>query len=116
MTLWGRLIHFPVLNCRRELANDDRSIAHPELQAKKAGDAFDIFSENLRHPNKDIRLMTLRILCHFETLSCDPSFEEHPTKSNMKTGETKKSLPKGNVSRYPLFCILKAFSLKQILY
>ncbi|XP_020872517.1 U3 small nucleolar RNA-associated protein 20 isoform X2 [Arabidopsis lyrata subsp. lyrata] len=67
---------------RPALAHDDRSKAYPELQAKKAGDAFEIFSENLRHPNKDIRLMTLRILCHFETLSSE---------------EIKKSLPKGNV-------------------
>lgn len=82
---------FPILIRRPALAHDDRSKAYPELQAKKAGDAFEIFSENLRHPNKDIRLMTLRILCHFETLSSE---------------EIKKSLPKGNVSRYPLFCIL----------
>jgi U3 small nucleolar RNA-associated protein 20 len=62
-----------------------RSKPYPELQANKAGDAFEIFSENLRHPNKNIRLMTLRILCHFETLSSDPSFEEHPPKKKMKT-------------------------------
>ncbi|ESQ54097.1 hypothetical protein EUTSA_v10024182mg [Eutrema salsugineum] len=78
------------------LGHDDRSKAYPELQAKNAKDAFDKFSENLRHPNKNIRLMTLRILCHFETLSSDPSFEEHP-KKNMKTNETNKSPPKRNV-------------------
>ncbi|XP_010445040.1 PREDICTED: U3 small nucleolar RNA-associated protein 20-like [Camelina sativa] len=82
---------------RPALAHDDRSKAYPELQAKKAVEAFDIFSENLRHPNKDVRLMTLRILCHFETLSSDPSFEEHPPKKKMKTEEIIKSLPKGNV-------------------
>uniref|UniRef100_A0A1J3E191 U3 small nucleolar RNA-associated protein 20 n=1 Tax=Noccaea caerulescens TaxID=107243 RepID=A0A1J3E191_NOCCA len=74
-----------------------RSNAYPELQANKAEDAFGIFSENLRHPNKDIRLMTLRILCHFETFPSGPSFEEHPPKKKMKTEETTKSLPKGNV-------------------
>jgi len=85
------------LNRRPALAHG-RSKPYPELQANKAGDAFEIFSENLRHPNKNIRLMTLRILCHFETLSSDPSFEEHPPKKKMKTEK--------NVSRYPLFCIL----------
>ncbi|CAH2077407.1 unnamed protein product [Thlaspi arvense] len=81
---------------RTALANNDRSKAYPELQAKYVEDGFDKFSENLRHPNKDIRLMTLRILCHFETLSSDPSFEKHPPKKNMKTEETK-SFPKENV-------------------
>ncbi|CAE5958438.1 unnamed protein product [Arabidopsis arenosa] len=76
------------------LANDDSSKAYPELQANKAEDAFDIFSENLRHSNKEIRLLTLRILCHFETFS---SFEEHPPKKKMKSEETLKSLPKENV-------------------
>lgn len=49
-----------------------------QLQANNAEDAFGIFSENLRHPNKDVRLMTLRILCHFETLFPYPSVEEEP--------------------------------------
>ncbi|RID46506.1 hypothetical protein BRARA_I03160 [Brassica rapa] len=63
---------------RPQLANDDISKPCPELQANNAEDAFDIFCENLRHPNKDVRLMTLRILCHFEPLSPDPCVEEHP--------------------------------------
>lgn len=79
------------------MANDDSSKAYIELQADKAEDAFGIFSENLRHSNKDIRLQTLRILCHFETLSSNPSSEEHPPKKKLKT----ESLPKANVSRHP---------------
>ncbi|XP_013750413.2 U3 small nucleolar RNA-associated protein 20-like isoform X1 [Brassica napus] len=82
---------------RLALANDDSSKPQPELQEEKAKDAFGIFSENLRHPNKCIRLMTLRILCHFETFSSDSSFEEHPPKKKMKTEETKKPLHKRNV-------------------
>ncbi|CAN7082081.1 unnamed protein product [Brassica oleracea var. botrytis] len=82
---------------RLALANDDSSKPHPELQEEKAKDAFGIFSENLRHPNKCIRLMTLRILCHFETFSSDSSFEEHPPKKKIKTEETKKPLHKRNV-------------------
>ncbi|CAH2033816.1 unnamed protein product [Thlaspi arvense] len=81
------------------LANDGSSPnAYPELEADKAEDAFTIFSENLRHSNKDIRLLTLRILCHFETLSCNPSSEEHPPpKKKLKTSVVHKSLPKANV-------------------
>ncbi|ESQ34339.1 hypothetical protein EUTSA_v10009353mg [Eutrema salsugineum] len=67
------------------LANDDISKTCPELQGNNAEDAFDMFSENLRHSNKDIRLMTLRILCHFATLFRNPCFEEHPPKKKRKT-------------------------------
>nr|GLL39955.1 small subunit processome component 20 homolog [Ipomoea trifida] len=43
---------------------------HPELAASKVVGALDIFSENLRNCDKEIRLSTLRILCHYEPL-CD---------------------------------------------
>ncbi|KAJ0262956.1 ARM repeat superfamily protein [Hirschfeldia incana] len=79
------------------LANDDRSKPQPELQEEKAKEAFGIFSENLRHPNKCIRLMTLKILCHFETFSTNSSFEEQPPKKNMKTEEIKQFSRKRNV-------------------
>ncbi|KAF8097526.1 hypothetical protein N665_0286s0035 [Sinapis alba] len=75
----------------------DRSKPQAELQEEKAKDAFGIFSENLRHPNKSIRLMTLKILCHFETFSSDSSFEEHPPKKKMKTEEIKQSSRKRSV-------------------
>ncbi|XP_076896866.1 uncharacterized protein LOC143550000 [Bidens hawaiensis] len=39
-----------------------------ELEAGKTIDAFNIFSENLCHADKQIRLLTLRILCHYESL------------------------------------------------
>ncbi|CAA7036210.1 unnamed protein product [Microthlaspi erraticum] len=74
-------------------ADDDSPKAYPELQADKAEHAFGIFSENLRHPNKDIRLLTLRILCHFETLPSNLSSEEHHPMKKLKT----ESLPKANV-------------------
>ncbi|XP_056865645.1 U3 small nucleolar RNA-associated protein 20-like [Raphanus sativus] len=81
---------------RLALANDDRSKPQPELQEEKAKEAFGIFSENLRHPNKCIRLMTLKILCHFETFSTD-SFGEQPPKKKMKTEDIKQSSRKRNV-------------------
>ncbi|KAL0795429.1 hypothetical protein Bca101_066806 [Brassica carinata] len=79
------------------LANDGTSKPCPELQANNAEDAFDIFSENLRHPNKDVRLMTLRILCHFEPLSPDPSVEEHRPIKKLKTEVVQKSSSEANV-------------------
>ncbi|KAJ4916552.1 ARM repeat superfamily protein [Raphanus sativus] len=80
------------------LANDGNSKPCTELQAKNAEDAFDIFSENLRHPHKDVRVMTLRILCHFEPLSPDPCVEEHrPMKKKLKIEVVQKSSSETNV-------------------
>ncbi|KAJ0257757.1 hypothetical protein HA466_0085710 [Hirschfeldia incana] len=79
------------------LANNVNSKPCPELQAKNAEDAFDLFSENLRRPNKDVRVMTLRILCHFEPLSPDPSVEEHRPTKKLKTEAFQKSSSETNV-------------------
>ncbi|KAL1222676.1 hypothetical protein V5N11_004427 [Cardamine amara subsp. amara] len=79
---------------RSLLAKNDIS---PELLANNAEDAFDIFSENLCHSKKDVRLMTLRILCHFETLYPNPCFEEHPPPmKKLKTQVIQKSFPESN--------------------
>lgn len=89
-----------LFNRRPLLDNSDSSKAcSEELQANNAEAAFDIYSENLRHSNKEIRLMTLRILCHFETLSPNPCSEEHPPKKKLKTQVIQKSFPERNVSR-----------------
>ncbi|EFH69737.1 predicted protein [Arabidopsis lyrata subsp. lyrata] len=79
------------------IANHDSCKACPDLQANKAQETFDVFSENLRHSNKDVRLQTIRILCHFETLSPNPSLEENPPKKKQKTEMIQKSSPKRNV-------------------
>ncbi|CAG7864757.1 unnamed protein product [Brassica rapa] len=93
---------------RPQLANDDISKPCPELQANNAEDAFDIFCENLRHPNKDVRLMTLRILCHFEPLSPDPCVEEHPPPmKKLKTEVVQKSPSKKNDVTTNVLQILK---------
>ncbi|XP_050365350.1 uncharacterized protein LOC126783867 isoform X2 [Argentina anserina] len=55
-------------------------ICHPELSADMATDALKIFADNLCHSDRGIRVSTLRILCHFETLSCD-----EPVLKKMKT-------------------------------
>lgn len=88
------------LNRRPIIANHDSCKACPDLQENKAQETFDVFSENLRHSNKDVRLQTIRILCHFETLSPNPSLEKNPPKKKQKTEMIQKSSPKRNVSRY----------------
>ena len=46
-------------------------------------DAFDIFSENLSHPDKGICVSTLRILCHYEPLNGETNFQ--PVEKKMQT-------------------------------
>ncbi|KAL8494904.1 hypothetical protein ACS0TY_019169 [Phlomoides rotata] len=43
-------------------------IHFPEFMAGKLLDALNIFAENLSHTNKEIRLSTLHILCHYERM------------------------------------------------
>ena len=46
-------------------------------------DPFDIFSENLSHPDKGICVLTLRILCHYEPLNGETNFQ--PVEKKMQT-------------------------------
>ncbi|KAK0607559.1 hypothetical protein LWI29_016732 [Acer saccharum] len=58
---------------------------HPELEAQKAVDAVLVFADNLCHSDKAIRVPTLRILCHYEPLSCEISTNDQPPQKKMKT-------------------------------
>lgn len=44
-------------------------IRPPKLETEEVIDAMNAFSENLYNPNKELRVSTLRILCHYELLS-----------------------------------------------
>lgn len=63
-----------------------------ELEAGKTVDAFDIFSENLCHSDKQIRLLTLRILCHYESLNSENSPSDQPSKNDMITDDSQKNV------------------------
>ncbi|KAI4375205.1 hypothetical protein MLD38_013104 [Melastoma candidum] len=41
---------------------------HPEFEKTKFADAVDIFNKSLSHPDKAIRVSTLRLLCHYEPM------------------------------------------------
>ncbi|CAK9136502.1 unnamed protein product [Ilex paraguariensis] len=58
---------------------------HPELGSRNVVDALDIFTENLCHPDKRIRLSTLRILCHYEPLSCEYRTKDQPVEKKLRT-------------------------------
>ncbi|KAL1533475.1 small subunit processome component 20 isoform X1 [Salvia divinorum] len=54
--------------------------------------ALDIFSENLSHANREIRLSTLRILCHYESVHDRDSAKKHPVENNSGIDGVETSL------------------------
>ncbi|KAI3808247.1 hypothetical protein L1987_24196 [Smallanthus sonchifolius] len=60
-------------------ADDTHKKYRLELEAEKTIEAFNIFSENLCHSDKQIHLLTLRILCHYEFLNS----ENQPLENDM---------------------------------
>ncbi|XP_073295585.1 uncharacterized protein [Primulina huaijiensis] len=52
----------------------------PECISGNGLDALNLFAQNLCHADKQIRLSTLRILCHFELFHDDLSAKEFPVK------------------------------------
>ncbi|KAF7849855.1 hypothetical protein BT93_L0220 [Corymbia citriodora subsp. variegata] len=66
--------------CGSKLRED---IHHQEFEANKFVDAVDVFAENLCHFDKRIRVSTLRILCHYQPLSCDNYASDRPVGQKM---------------------------------
>lgn len=62
------------------LVHTDSSEFHPELRSEKAVDALAIFAENLCQADKQLRLSTLRILCHYESLASENIVRDRPAK------------------------------------
>ncbi|KAK2988996.1 hypothetical protein RJ640_013987 [Escallonia rubra] len=58
--------------------------SHGELETRMVVDSLEIFAENLCHPDKQIRLSTLRILCHYEPLNSNKSTKDQPPKEKMR--------------------------------
>ncbi|EEF44174.1 conserved hypothetical protein [Ricinus communis] len=58
---------------------------HPELARNKAVDALGIFANNLCNSDKEIRVSTLRILCHYQYLDSEISAEDRRPEKRMKT-------------------------------
>ncbi|KAJ7955379.1 Small subunit processome component 20-like protein [Quillaja saponaria] len=65
------------------------SVSHQGLVEKEAMDAVDLFADNLCHSDKDIRVSTLRILCHYEPLSGDVSLVHQPIGKKRKTEDSE---------------------------
>ncbi|XP_021290199.1 small subunit processome component 20 homolog isoform X1 [Herrania umbratica] len=66
-------------------ADSSKKIYHPVLKGENTVDAVGIFADNLCHPDKGIRLPTLRILCHYEPLGCEISDKDQPAEKKLKT-------------------------------
>ncbi|XP_042033869.1 small subunit processome component 20 homolog [Salvia splendens] len=63
-----------------------------ESIAGKSLAALDIFSENLSHANREIRLSTLRILCHYESVHDQDSAKNLPVENNSGIDGVETSL------------------------
>ena len=68
------------------MAKDSRKIYHPELKAVNLVDALKTFAENLCHSNGLLRLSTLRILCHYESLKLESSSQEQSDEKKLPDG------------------------------
>ncbi|XP_022722560.1 small subunit processome component 20 homolog isoform X3 [Durio zibethinus] len=66
-------------------ADSGKEIYHPVLKGQNMVDAVGKFAGNLCHPDKGIRLPTLRILCHHELHSCEISSKDQPAEKKIKT-------------------------------
>ena len=70
---------------------------HSKLKVEKVVDAFDIFSENLSHPDKGIRVSTLRILCHYEPLNGESNAQSVEKKMQAEVSPTYAEIQHNNV-------------------
>ncbi|CAN1813709.1 U3 small nucleolar RNA-associated protein 20 [Linum perenne] len=68
---------------------------HPEFGAKQVSNALAPFVDNLCNRDKDIRLLSLRILCHYELESYINLSDDQPPSKKMKIG-VNKSYPVDN--------------------
>lgn len=80
---------------------------HPELVVSKLVDALGVFAANLSHHDKNLRLSTLRILCHYEPLTDVSSTNEQPLEKKMRMDNPQTTLVDyhGNNVIHPLLVI-----------
>lgn len=69
----------------------DVTTTHPELEAAQVVDALNVFSENLYNPDKRIRVLTLKILCHYELLNCESLKSKQLGEQHMKTSASESN-------------------------
>ncbi|KAF3796079.1 Small subunit processome component 20-like protein [Nymphaea thermarum] len=87
-----------VLRSNQERSNETEVIA--ELKSERSLEAFDVFSVNLGDPNNEIRLSTLRILCHYEPLDSQVAKSDQPmdTKGKDRPISIHEDLQDNNVA------------------
>ncbi|KAJ1406609.1 Down-regulated-in-metastasis protein [Sesbania bispinosa] len=57
--------------------------SHPELE-ERTTEALATFADNLRHPDKEIRISTLKILCHYKSLGGENTLGDQPAEKKRK--------------------------------
>ncbi|KAL8136927.1 hypothetical protein V2J09_002928 [Rumex salicifolius] len=69
-------------------ANATCRIKHPELESAKLRDALHVFADNLLDADKRVRVSTLRMLCHYETLADEQQSESHSCTENRDNNQS----------------------------
>lgn len=64
----------------------------PELVVSKLVDTLGVFAANLSHHDKNLRLSTLRILCHYEPLTDVSSANEQPLEKKVRMDNPQSTL------------------------
>lgn len=88
---WKHVVFLNRVNCRPALEADvSKRIYSEEFQADRVEDAVQVFADNLRHSDKEVRISTLRILCHYEPLRSailakDPSIDNAMETENLES-------------------------------
>lgn len=91
--------------CRPALqADSSKEAYYPLLKVENMVDAVGIFADSLCHPDKGIRLPTLRILCHYEPLNCETSARDQPAEKKMKTEVSQADIVDSDESNVRALC------------
>ena len=83
-----------------------KRIYSEEFQADKVEDAVQVFADNLRHPDKGVRISTLRILCHYEPLRSGILIKDPAIDNEMETENLESCSDDSVGSEVSLFMVL----------
>ncbi|XP_068649715.1 uncharacterized protein [Aristolochia californica] len=76
---------------------ESKPTLHPELDVTKRDDAIHVFAENLGASNKEVRISTLRILCHFQPLDLELDSTDNHVQKKLKTEGSQREVQSCNV-------------------
>lgn len=83
---------------------------HLELE-ERAEEAVATFADNVRHSDKEVRISTLKILCHYKSLGGENSSVDQPAvkKRKIEVSPTSNAECTGNNVCIFIFCVTIMF-------